>query len=570
MPDFDVLVKGGTVVDGTRSPRYLGDVGIKDGKIAKIGQLNPSDAKKTLDANGLVVAPGFIDLHTHYDAQLNWDPYCTLSGWHGVTSIVIGNCGFGFAPVKPENRDRAMLTMSRVEAIPYESMKAGMKWDWETFPQWLDFIDSNPKGINMLSFVPLAPLMIYVMGLEAAKSRPANESEMNEMLRLMDESLNAGGCGFSAQRLGNGFISVQRDYDGTPMVTDTMADEDVLAFGRLLKKRGEGFIQLTQASEDFNDDMAFYDRLAEESGRPILFNATAVRDDRPALHRRIMRWMEETNKNEGRHIYNQTATMRQGFIFSFEDWNLFDGSDVWRDITMGTPAERMQKFKNPALRAALRAEYDSGHTPVVTGSIKDFSVETVQDDKFGKYVGMTVEQIANAENKHPMDAMIDLSVEDGLKTEFSTPARNVRADHAAELMSSEYSIPGVSDGGAHTKFVTIGAYPTDMITWMVRDAGFMSLEEAHYRLSALPAQCAGFHGRGVLQEGAPADMVVYDLENLKITPEKPKIVHDFPGNEWRRVQYAEGYRWIMVNGEVTFRDGECTNATPGQLLRHGK
>jgi N-acyl-D-aspartate/D-glutamate deacylase len=412
--------------------------------------------------------------------------------------------------------------------------------------------------------------MIYVMGLEAAKSRPANESEMNEMLRLMDESLNAGGCGFSAQRLGNGFISVQRDYDGTPMVTDTMADEDVLAFGRLLKKRGEGFIQLTQASEDFNDDMAFYDRLADESGRPILFNATAVRDDRPALHRRIMRWMEETNKNEGRHIYNQTATMRQGFIFSFEDWNLFDGSDVWRDITMGTPAERMQKFKNPALRAALRAEYDSGHTPVVTGSIKDFTVETVRDDKFDKYVGMTVEQIANAENKHPMDAMLDLAIEDDLKTEFNTPARNVRADHAAELMSSEYSIPGVSDGGAHTKFVTIGAYPTDMITWMVRDAGFMSLEEAHYRLSALPAKCAGFHGRGVLQEGAPADVVVYDLENLKITPEKPKIVHDFPGNEWRRVQYAEGYRWIMVNGEVTFQDGECTNATPGQLLRHGK
>jgi N-acyl-D-aspartate/D-glutamate deacylase len=570
MPDFDVLVKGGTVVDGSRSPRYLGDIGIRDGKIAKIGQLNSSDAKKTLDANGLVVAPGFIDLHTHYDAQLNWDPYCTLSGWHGVTSIVIGNCGFGFAPVKPENRDRAMLTMSRVEAIPYESMKAGMKWDWETFPQWLDSIDKGPKGINMLSFVPLAPLMIYVMGLEAAKSRPANESEMNEMLRLMDESLNAGGCGFSAQRLGNGFISVQRDYDGTPMVTDTMADEDVLAFGRLLKKRGEGFIQLTQASEDFNDDMAFYDRLADESGRPILFNATAVRDDRPALHRRIMRWMEETNKNEGRHIYNQTATMRQGFIFSFEDWNLFDGSDVWRDITMGTPAERMQKFKNPALRAALRAEYDSGHTPVVTGSIKDFTVETVKDDKFEKYLGMTVEQIANAENKHPMDAMLDLAIEDDLKTEFNTPARNVRADHAAELMSSEYSIPGVSDGGAHTKFVTIGAYPTDMITWMVRDAGFMSLEEAHYRLSALPAKCAGFHGRGVLQEGAPADIVVYDLENLKITPEKPKIVHDFPGNEWRRVQYADGYRWIMVNGEVTFRDGECTNATPGQLLRHGK
>jgi N-acyl-D-aspartate/D-glutamate deacylase len=569
MPEFDVIIKGGTIVDGTRTPRYSGDVGIKNGKVAKIGRLNTSDAKKTLDAQGLIVAPGFVDLHTHYDAQLNWDPYCTLSGWHGVTSIVIGNCGFGFAPVKPEMRDRAMLTMSRVEAIPYESMKAGMKWEWVTFPEWLDFLDRTPKGLNMLSYVPLAPIMIWTMGLEAAKSRPATDKERAEMCRLLNEAMDAGGCGFSCQRLGNGFISVQRDYDGTPMVTDTMAEEDLVAFAEVLAKRKEGFIQLTQASEDFKDDMRLYDRLADVSGRPILFNATAVRDDRPALHRRTMRWIEETNK-QGRRIYNQTATIRQGFIFSFEDWNLFDGSDVWREVTMGTPAERLKKFQNPALRQALCAEYDTGHTPVVTGSIKDFRVESVGDPKFQKYVGMTVEQIAQMENKHPMDAMLDLAIADNLKTEFETPARNRREDYAAELMASPYSIPGTSDGGAHTKFVTLGAYPTDLLTWMVRDAGFMSLEEAHYRLSALPAACAGFQDRGTLREGAPADVVVYDLENLKITPERPKIVHDFPGGEWRRVQYAEGYRWIMVNGEVTFEDGKCTNATPGRLLRHGR
>ena len=572
MPQFDTLIQGGTIVDGTRTPRFVGDVGLKDGKIAQIdreGALNPSDAAKTLDAHGLVVAPGFIDLHTHYDAQLNWDPYCTLSGWHGVTSIVIGNCGFGFAPVAPENRDRAMLTMSRVEAIPYESMKAGIKWEWETFPEWLDFLDRTPKGINMLSYVPIAPIMIWVMGMENAKSRPATPAERAEMCRILEESLDAGGCGYSAQRLGNGFVSVQRDYDGTPMVTDTMADEDMLALGAVLAKRGHGFIQLTQASEDFKADMAFYDKLAEVSGRPILFNATAVRDDRPSLHRRIVRWIEETNK-KGRHIYNQTATMRQGFYFNFGEWNLFDGSDVWREVTMGTPAERLEKFKNPALRAALCAEYDSGHTPVVTGSIKDFRIESVENPALKKFEGKTVEECARMENKHPMEMMLDIAVADDLKSEFETPARNVRQDHAAELMSSEYSIPGVSDGGAHTKFVTIGAYPTDMISWMVRDAGFMSLEEAHYRLSALPARCAGFENRGILREGAPADMVVYDLDTLKITPEKPKIVHDFPAGEWRRVQYADGYRWIMVNGEVTFEDGECTGATPGHLLRHGR
>jgi N-acyl-D-amino-acid deacylase len=572
MATFDTLIRGGTIVDGTRNPRYIGDVGIKDGKIAQIeqpGTLKASDAKKTLDAGGLVVAPGFIDLHTHYDAQINWDPYCTLSGWHGVTSVVIGNCGFGFAPCQPELRDRAMLTMSRVEAIPYESMKAGMKWDWVTFPDWMDSLDRMPKGVNVLSYVPLAPLMIWTMGLEAAKNRPATEKELQEMCQLLNEGLDAGGCGFSAQRLGNGFVSVQRDYDGTPMVTDTMADEDVLAFGRVLKKRGEGFIQLTQASPDFQQDMDFYDRLADESGRPILFNATAVRDDRPSLHRRILRWMEKTNK-EGRKIYNQTAVMRQGLIFSYNDMNLFDGSDVWREVTMGTPAERLEKMSNPAIRQAMIAEYDTGHTPVVTGSFKDFEVETVQNPALEKYVGMTVEQIALQENKHPVNAMMDIAVADNLETEFNTPARNTREDYVAELMASAQSIPGVSDGGAHTKFITIGAYPTDMLTWMVRDAGFMSLEEAHYRLSAMPAECAGVQGRGILREGAPADVVMYDLENLKLSPEKPKIVHDFPGGEWRRIQKAEGYRWIMVNGDVTFEDGQCTDAIPGKLLRHGR
>ena len=573
MPEFDVLIQGGTIVDGTRAPRFTGDIGITDGKVAKIehnGRLNPSDAAKTLDAHGLVVAPGFVDLHTHYDAQINWDPYCTLSGWHGVTSIVMGNCGFGFAPVQPDMRDRAMLTMSRVEAIPYESMKAGMKWDWTTFPEWLDFLDGTPKGLNVMSYVPLAPIMIWTMGLDAAKSRPATEAEMATMCRILEESLDVGGCGFSAQRLGNGFVSVQRDYDGTPMVTDTMADEDVLAFGRVLKKRGEGFIQLTQASEDFESDMRFYDRLADESGRPILFNATAVRDDRPSIHRRILRWMDKTNR-AGRKIYNQTVIMRQGLYFNFgEITGLFDGNDVVREVTMGTPAERLAKLRNPAIRQALVAEYDTGHTPVVTGSFKDFTIESVVRPEFEKYIGKTVEEVARIENKHPMDAMFDIAIADELKTEFLTPARNVREDLASELMSSPYSMAGVSDGGAHTKFVTIGAYPTDMLSWMVRDAGFMSLEEAHYRLSAMPAQCAGFQDRGTLHEGAPADMVIYDLANLKLTPEKPKVVHDFPAGEWRRVQYAEGYRWIMVNGDVTFEDGQCTGATPGRLLRHGK
>src|SRR5713101_4446966 len=226
MPRFDTVVKNGMIVDGTRSPRYRGDIGIKDGRITEIGQLGAGDGAREIDASSLIVAPGFIDLHTHYDAQIFWDPHCSISGWHGVTSVAIGNCGFGFAPVRPEQRERAMLTMTRLECIPYASMKAGLPWDWVTFPQFLDSLERQPKGINMLPYVPVAPLLVWVMGLEAAKTRKPTAAEEAELCRLLDEAMEAGGCGWSAQSNYPGTVAaVQLDYDGTPMVTDVMADE---------------------------------------------------------------------------------------------------------------------------------------------------------------------------------------------------------------------------------------------------------------------------------------------------------------------------------------------------------
>jgi len=216
MADFDVVISGGIVVDGTRLPRYQADVGIKDGKIAKIGNLKKHSATKRIDAAGKIVAPGFVDLHTHYDAQLFWDPYCSISSWHGVTSLVIGNCGFGFAPVKPDFRERAMLTMTRTEAIPYASMKAGLPWDWITYPEFLDSVDRHPKGVNLLPFVPMAPVMVWAMGLEAAKSgRMPTEAETTEMKSIVNEAMDHGACGWSAQRFGQN--SVQADYDLTSM-----------------------------------------------------------------------------------------------------------------------------------------------------------------------------------------------------------------------------------------------------------------------------------------------------------------------------------------------------------------
>ena len=575
MATFDILIRGGTVVDGTRVPRFKADVGIKDGRVAQIGgPMSPADADQVLDADGLIVAPGFVDLHTHYDAQIQWDPYCTISGWHGVTSVVLGNCGFGFAPVRQEERDRAMLTMSRTEAIPFDSMKAGMLWDWISFPEWLDTLDRIPKGVNCLSYMPIAPLMIWVMGLEAAKSRRATDDEIAEMQRLLHEAMDAGACGWSTQRLGEN--SVQADYDGTPMVTDIMSDNECLALAEVLRDRDEGFIQITQATGDIKSDLAFEAELARVSGRPILHNVIAPNAQRPEAHTKSLNWLAECNAR-GERIFGQAFTIRSAFAYTLEDWNLYDSSPAWNYATTGTVEEKKAKFADPDVRERLKAEMDDaieklGQTQAIGGSIEKVMIQHLEaKPELEQYVGLTLAEVGQRMGKHPIDAMLDLALATDLKAEFLTEVTNANPDHMAEIIESPYTIPGVSDGGAHTKFLTAGSYPTDFLIWMVRDTGKVTLEEAHYRLSYLPARAAGFRDRGMLTEGAPADVVVYDLDALKLDPEfQGEIVYDFPAGEWRRIQRPHGYRWILVNGEVTMQNGAETGATPGKLLRHGR
>ena len=247
MASFDLIIQNGLIFDGNRSPRFRGDIGIADGIITAIGKLRASEARRVIDAHGLHVAPGFIDLHTHYDSQLFWDPYCSISGWHGVTSVVIGNCGFGFAPVEPDDRERAMLTMTRNEAVPVACMKQGMPWDWVTFPEFLGSVARTPKSVNVMALMPLTPLMMWTMGFERAKGGELpTEDEHTEMQRLLEEAMDAGARGFSAQRMGP--RSIQRDYDGTPMVTDIMHDETMLALGEVMTGRNGGFIQYLYAT----------------------------------------------------------------------------------------------------------------------------------------------------------------------------------------------------------------------------------------------------------------------------------------------------------------------------------
>lgn len=572
MATLDLAIKGGTVMDGLQTPRYKADLGIADGRIVQIGRVKATDAAEVVDASGRIVAPGFVDLHTHYDSQLFWDPWCTMSGWHGVTSVVIGNCGFGFAPCRPEDRDRMMLALSRNEAVPLKTMRAGMPWDWVTFPQFLDSVDRAPKGVNVMAFVPLAPLYAYVAGVDSAKAHRVSDDQLETMCRLLIEGMEAGGCGFSAQIAGE-IANVQLDYDGTPMVTDCMTDREVIAFSRAMGTLGRGTAQLTGTLEAAA-------LMARESGRPIIWNALladgALNQHGGAQysHRDALKQLAYFNEEEGLRVFAQALTHNFVSEFTLEEYNLADTIPCWKEACIGTVEEKMVKFADPVRRSAMKAVHEERGGLFGAGyDLTDIKIHWISSDVPDahelkeKYEGFCIGEVAAREGKHEIDAFLDVAVAGQLRVGFATPLLETPPQSMKEIATSPVALPGVSDGGAHTKFVTTARYPTELLGHWVREHEIMTLEEAHWRLSFYPATAAGLKGRGYLAEGAPADVVVYDFDRLESGPQER--VWDYPAGEWRLIQRAIGYDRIIVNGRTTFVDGECTDDTPGKLLRHG-
>jgi len=358
--------------------------------------------------------------------------------------------------------------------------------------------------------------------------------------------------------------SVQRYYYGSPMNTDLMHDETCFEMARVLGQRGEGFQELTLSSWDPKADAQHFEKLAEISGRPIMFEAVATQDRFPHRHRNTLRWLERC-RQRGLRVYGQGVTTDAGLSFTFEDWNLFDDSDAWREATTGTVKERNEKLGDPRRRDALKAQMP--RESLITSSFDQIiSTECVKPEN-KQFEGLTLRKAAAQSGKHPVDVMLDIAASEGLKTEFFAPGINEDMSLMKEVIESPALPFGVSDGGAHTKFLTAGRYPTEGIVKYVREKQWLSLEQIHYRLSALPAFCGGFKDRGFLREGYAADIVVYDFDKLNVLP--IEILHDLPGNEWRRVQKATGYKYTIVNGQVTFEGDKCTGATSGQVLRRG-
>jgi N-acyl-D-amino-acid deacylase len=572
MADYDLLIKNGTIIDGLRMPAFKGDIGVRSGRIVAMGNVQGT-ATREIDATGLIVAPGFMDIHTHYDAALSgWDPYATLSGWHGVTTVAIGNCGFGFAPVRPEDRERAMLRMERTETIPLSMMQASMRWDWVTFPEFLDSLDRHGLGVNAASLVPYSPLRAWVMGNEAARdpNYKATSDQIGQMKHILREALNAGGFGFSGT-----FSMANRDYDGGYLPTQVASREEFLEMASVLRDYNRGSIEWTMGRALQGLKLDFLLELAKTSGRPVNWNAIAYDPTNPTQWRRQLDWNEKAYREAV--VLPVDICLPIEFELTFETMGLFDQLPAWNEATIGTLEERKAKLADPARRPKLRADMERAR---ITGRRQDDGeagqismfrwnetfIDKVCLEKNKMLQGKTVAELAQEQNKHPVDAMLDLAVEEDLKTEFSMPSfANSDEEALATIIKHPLCLIGASDGGAHTKFLTTGRYPTHFLAHWIRDKRVMSLEEAHWRLSTMLGWAIGIRDRGWLREGMPADIVIYDLQKLRVLP--METVYDLPDNDWRRVQKADGYHFTIVNGVITFEGQRCTGALPGKMLR---
>ena len=562
MPEYDLVIRNGTIVDGSGIPRYKGDLAVKDGRISKISGRISAGGAKEIDASGCIVAPGAIDLHTHYDAQLNWDPYASISGWFGVTSLTIGQCGFGFAPTRPDDRDLNMRMMNRIEAIPLESMRLGMRWDWETFPEYLESLNSQGLGVNVGALVPFSPVRGYVLGMIPARERTSvTEAELNQMKQIMHDGMKAGAFGISADK-----NMEDRPEDGSFLPSHVASSEEFLAMAEVMGQFGVGHIGWTiglgHTEEGLNEQRQLLTQMSRVSGRPLhLDGGNAAGSE----------WFDSV-RAEGLPVVLQEVCMSVDAEFTFAEYNLFDYMPHWVNPLVGTPEERAAKLRDPAVREGMKQDLTERSTSqaAMADDRTDwtkFRVLQVAEARNYKYEGMTIAQIADMENKHPVDAMLDLALDENLQTEFS----HLLAFGDQEALEKSIMNPNahisVSDGGAHTRYLTVATWPVYFLTHWIRDKQIMTLEQAHQKMSAFPAWFADFKDRGTLRAGAWADIMIYNMDELGFLHEKPYFDTDFPGGERRLIQKPTGLRYTIVNGAVTFEGNDCTGALPGKLLR---
>jgi N-acyl-D-amino-acid deacylase len=554
---YDLLIKNGMVVDGTGGPARRADVAVANGKIVSIGQINDS-ARETIDAADCVVAPGFIDPHTHYDAQICWDGAVTPSPWHGVTSVVMGNCGVGIAPCRPADREVAMRDLVNVEAIPFEVLNEGITWDWETFPQFLDAAAARKPGVNLAFLAPLTPFRHYVMGAESME-RAATPAERASIKGLLGEAMDAGAFGFSSTVL-NQHIG----YGGKPLGCRLADAEEFKAYSNVLKEKNKGAIEVAvtrQIAVLEDDQYQLLDLLLAESNRPVTFIAMFDRDDIPEAVRDSLRKAAPLIKRGARPQTSplpltRECNMRNPFAFAaHKSWN--------RVFADKSKAAQKAVYADRAFRDAFREDLKK---PANFGNWSRVTLHEVQSAALKSLEGRTVADIAKAMGKDPVDTFLDITVQDDLENEFTLATFNNRPERMREILANPDILIGLGDGGAHVDMLCDSGYPTFLLGTWVRDQGVLSLEEGVRRLTSDPADFFGIKDRGRLQTGLAADITVFDPATIG-SSNRGERRFDLPGGAKRMVMPSRGVLRTIVNGQTIFANGSLTEAKSGQVLR---
>ncbi len=554
---FDLLLRNGLVVDGTGRPAMRADVGVTDGRIAEIGKF-ADGAARVIDATDLVVAPGFIDPHTHYDAQICWDGAVTPSSWHGVTSVVMGNCGVGIAPCRPAAREVAMHDLVNVEAIPFEVLDRGITWDWETFPEYLDAAARRKPAVNLAFLAPLTPFRHYVMG-EASIERAATPDETARIAGLLGEALDAGAFGFSST-----ILNQHLGFGGRPLACRNASREELKAYARTLKARDKGAIEIAltrQIAVLEQDGLEILDLLLTESGRPVTFIAMFDRDDLPEAVRDTLRKAAPLIARGARPQTSplpltREINMRSPFSFAaFPSWKR-----VFEDKSKEAQAA---VYRDPGFRDQFREELKR---PLAFGNWARVTVHEVKSPALKRWEGMTVAEVAAAQGKDGVDALLDLTLADELENEFTMASFNTRTDRMAELLNDPAILIGLGDGGAHVDMLCDSGYPTYVLGTWVRERKVLTLEHAVQRMTADPADFFGIRDRGRLAPGLAADIAIFDPATIG-SAGRPERRYDLPGGAKRMVMRSHGVEYTVVNGAVTWEKGALTDAAAGVVLR---
>ncbi len=564
--DYDLVIRDGTIFDGSGADQFEGDIAVVDGQIVKIGDVIGSGAQE-IDAHDRMVTPGFVDVHTHYDGQLTWGSQLSPSSWHGVTTAITGNCGVGFAPCRPEDRQRLVRLMEGVEDIPEVVLTEGLPWDWESFPQFLDAIERTPHDMDFAVQVPHAALRVFAMGERGANREQATQGDIAVMARLAREAVEAGAIGFSTSRTLN-----HRTSDGQPTPTLTADAAELVGIAKALGAAGRGVLQVVSDFQDAEAEFGLLRKMAGESGRPLAF--TVVQNEaQPDSWRWLMDQVLEAN-DDGLDISAQVCGRPVGVLLGLEvTLNPFSAHETWKEIAALPLEGKLARMRDADFRARMMNETPDSNNPFVKSVLRHFDKmfplgETPDYEPAPETsIGAQARQRGVSTAEMAYDYLLETQGKGLLYFPFLNYA-NGNLDPSYEMLQHPYAIPGLSDGGAHVGMICDASFPTSLMSFWTRDrtrGPRLPLVKMVQMQTSLSARSVGLHDRGLLRPGMRADLNIIDFDNLGL--QSPEVVHDLPAGGKRLIQRATGYEATIVAGQITYLLGEATGALPGKLVR---